>query len=114
MGIEFKILVFEFELYFEISFFLNIVYLLKLYSIENEIVLKILYIFVYIMEGVDSCFLKIKVCLFLVFKNICLFSLFCVFWVYLVGEYGFYIVNGEYGLVGFYKMKFVFGNVYLL
>lgn len=114
MGTEFKISASESELYFEISFSLNIVYLLKLHSIENETVLKTSHTLAYIMEGVDSCFLKIKVRLFPVSKNTCLSPPSCVFWVHLVGEHGFYTVNGEYGLVGFHKMKLVFGNVSLL
>lgn len=84
MGTEFKISASESELYFEIGFSLNIVCKLKVRSIENETVLKTLHTLTYIMEKVDSCFLKIKekkekktVCLLAVSKNTYL-SLLCI------------------------------------
>lgn len=50
MGIDCKCLASEFELCFEIVFFLNIVCMLKVHSIENETVFKTSHVLTYIME----------------------------------------------------------------
>lgn len=110
MRTDFNFSAFESELYFEIVFSLNIICMLKVHSIGNETVVRTSHT-PYITEGVDICFLKqrkvgpspvfqflkIRVCLpYLVSSGSMIYVLFIV----------------KYCLIGFHKMKLVFGNAY--
>lgn len=117
MGTDFKFSASESEVYFEKGFFLNIVCMLKVHSIENETVLKTSHTLTYIMEEMDICFLKKK--------KVCLFPAFSFLKVYVslpyLVSFGFIysesmismLLMVKYSLVGFPKFKLVFGNAYL-